>query len=279
MVAVMAPQGSGPPSRFRAAIGLGVGACLVIAMSAASGVPASAATGDPLLPDLVTRLHTELYVQAGQLRLSNTVGNRGIGPLEVYPEATSGNDCDADGDPTNDRYAFQRVFQDSSNPNSAGYFVRSQDTASTSHQVGCMVFHPTHHHWHFADFARYVLRTESTGAVAARATKASFCLTDGERSFPTLPGSPRSYYYAGGCDSTSIEGISIGWSDTYGALLDGQSIAIAGLPSGNYCLGSTADPRDRLDEINESNNGRRTRLRLDLANGTVKRLLGACQLP
>jgi hypothetical protein len=253
-------------------------ACLALSISAASAGPGWAAAGDPLQPDLVTRPHSQLYVQANQLRLSNTVADKGLGPLEIYPEPTAGNDCDGDGDPSNDRYAFQRVFMDSSNSSSPGYFVREQDTASTSREVGCMVFHPTHHHWHFEDFARYNLKRESTGALARQSTKVGFCLTDGERPFPSLPGSPRAGYYEA-CQSTSTEGISIGWADTYGAYLDGQGINIGGLPAANYCLISRVDPSDRLAETLESNNARRTRIYLDPARGTVKRLSGACQLP
>ncbi len=246
-------------------------------MSAASGAaPAWAATGDPLLPDLVTRPHTQLYVQGDQLRLSNTITNKGVGPLEIFPRP--GNDCDGDGSTTDDRFAYQRIFLDSSNPSSPGYFVRGQDTRSTTHLVGCMVFHPTHNHWHFEDFALYYLRRESTGAVVAQSKKTGFCVTDGEHPFPSLPGSPSSHYYTG-CSSASTEGISIGWSDTYGASLDGQSLTVGSLPAANYCLISKVDPPDRLQETNNSNNARRTRIYLDPSHGTVNRLSGTCQFP
>jgi Lysyl oxidase len=263
--------------RRSAAAGALALSCLTLLISAASAGPGWAAAGDPLRPDLVTRPHTELFVHANQLRLSNTVADKGIGPLEIYPEPTAGNDCDGDGDPTNDRYAFQRVFKDSSNSSSPGYFVRGQDTPTTSRRVGCMVFHPTHHHWHLEDFARYNLKRESTGALASQSTKIGFCVTDGEHLFPSLPGSSGADYY-GACQSASTEGISIGWADTYGAYLDGQSINIGGLPAAKYCLVSRVDPSDRLAETIESNNARRTRIYLDPASETVKRLSGTCQL-
>ncbi len=62
-----------------------------------------------------------------------------------------------------------------------------------------------------------------------------------------------------------MEGLSIGWADTYDASLPGQSLAVAGLPAGNYCLISRADPVNRIDELSDTNNNRRTRLHLDPA--------------
>jgi Lysyl oxidase len=257
----------------------------LIALAGASASPASpagpvpAAVGDDLLPDLLTRPIQELYVQGANLRLSNTIANRGVGPVEIYPEPTAGGDCDGDGHPNNDRIAFQRIFQDSADPRSPGYFVRGQDTASTSRQVGCMVYHPAHSHWHFEDFARYVLRREPDAATVGRATKVSFCVIDTDHPFPDTPGSPGSGHYGNnGCGASSIEGLSVGWADTYSAFLEGQSIPVAGLAAGDYCLIARADPVDRLRELNDSNNSFRTRIHLDPAAHQVQVLTGACQL-
>jgi hypothetical protein len=259
-------------------------AALAVASCAAAGLGAATATtaapGDPLLPDLRTQPHEQLYVQGNQLRLSNTISNRGVGPAEIYPEPTAGGDCDGDGRNGNDRIAFQRIFKDSANPNSPGYFVRGQDTVSTSVPVGCMIYHPAHAHWHFEDFSQYLLRAESTGLIVSRSTKISFCVIDTDHTYSGLPGSPGGGYYGNnGCGPTSVEGLSIGWADTYGAYLQGQSLHIAGLPAATYCLISRADPVDRLDELSETNNGRRTRIQLDPAAHTVQRLGGACQSP
>ena len=255
-------------------------AAAALGASASAAPPAGpAAVGDPLLPDLRTQPPAEIYVQGSQLRFSNTIANNGVGPVEIYPESTAGGDCDGDGDNANDRLAFQRIFLDSADPRSPGYFVRSQDTASTTQTVGCMIYHPTHNHWHFTDFSLYVLLYEPTSARVGRSEKISFCVIDTDHLFPSRPGSPaNSYYGNNGCGPTSTEGMSVGWADTYGAYLDGQSIDIAGRPAGNYCLISRADPVDRLDERIDTNNGRRTRIQLDPAAGTVNVLPGACQL-
>lgn len=266
--------------RLAAAAGV-VAAALVALGTLGAGAAATApprAVGDQLLPDLVTRPPAQLYVQGSDLRLSNTIANKGVGPLEIYAEPSAGTDCDGDGDPANDRFAFQRTFKDSSNPGSPGYFVRGQDTASSTRQVGCMVYHPTHSHWHLEDFSRYALRRESTGLVSGRSVKVSFCVIDTDHLFPGRLGSPGSSYYGGdGCSPTSIEGMSIGWADTYGAYLDGQSIEISGLPAASYCLSSRADPVNRLSETNDQNNSRRTRIFLDPQAGTVQVLGGPCQ--
>ena len=235
--------------------------------------------GSELLPDLITRPHSELYVQGNMLRLSNTIANRGTGPLEIYPEPTAGDDCDGDGDPANDRRAFQRTFRDSGNSFSLGYFLRGQDNWSSARPIGCMIYHPAHSHWHFQDFSLYVLRQESTGLVAGRSVKVSFCVIDTDHLFPGYRGSPGSSYYGGdGCGPSSVEGMSIGWADTYGASLAGQSLVISGLPPASYCLISRADPVDRLHEANEANNGRATRILLDPGEQSVQVLPGACQL-
>jgi hypothetical protein len=239
--------------------------------------PASAQTAS-LLPDLRTRPHEVIEIGGGELHLSNTIINVGVGPLEVFPEQTEGDDCDGDGDVANDRQAFQNVYTDSIDPASPGYFVRDQDLVFTPQLVGCMIFHPEHDHWHFEDFSYYALRSETSGLAVGRSVKVSYCILDGDLERPALPGAPADDYYGDvGCTPTAVEGLSIGWADTYGAYVAGQDIPVAGLPAGNYCLISRSDPVDRLEESNERNNARRTRLLLDPAAGTVERLAGPCE--
>lgn len=266
----------------RIALALVVAALGAAAVWAAGpGAPSVPATpGVVLLPDLRTKPPGELLVDGKRLRLSNTIVNPGVGPLEIFPETGVGSDCDGDGDDADDRFAFQRTYLDSDDPRSPGYFVRSQDPDSTTRSVGCMIFHPAHNHWHFDDFSFYVLRAESTGATVAQAKKVSFCVIDTDHAFPGLPGSPRFGYYGNaGCGADSVEGMSVGWGDTYGAFLPGQSLKVAGLPAANYCLMSRADPADRLIELDESNNTQRTRIFLDQPSQSVQVLAGKCQLP
>ena len=113
-----------------------------------------------------------------------------------------------------------------------------------------------------------------------RSTKISFCVIDTDRPFPSLPGSPRPGYYPAGsadCDRDSIDGLSVGWSDTYGYFLPGQQLNVTGLRRGRYCLVSTADPSNLLRESNNSNNAHRARIALHPAKRKVKRLPGRCR--
>jgi len=255
-------------------------AVLMGSVAAASAGTANAAVGDDLLPDLRTLRPAELYVSGSgtELRLSNTVANRGVGPLEIFPEQTAGGDCDGDGDVENDREAFQRVYQDSADAASIGFFDYHFDTESTFRIVGCMIFHPAHNHWHFEDFAYYALR-DTSGHVVARSTKVSFCIADGSKVFPRIPGSFAYSVYpvpSGTCTATSTEGLSVGWADTYTAATQGQSIDLADVPAGTYCLVSRADRHDLLRESRNNNNAHLTPIALNPSAGTVAVLDGKC---
>jgi hypothetical protein len=259
------------------------------ALIALAGVASPASARPPrLLPDLKTLPMPELNVcsnpddidcataEAGQtvLRLSNWIGNRGRGPMEIFPSKTSHN-CDGDGDPLNDRTAYQRIYRDT---NLDGRFERSKDRDSDTRVAGCMAFHHAHFHWHFNDFARYTLRSAS-GDVVSQGTKISFCVLDSDLAWPDLPGSPAIGYYpvgGNGCDEVATEGLSVGWSDVYGYYLAGQQLDVTGLEAGSYCLISKADPINLLVERNNWNNARRQPIALDPAAQTVTKLTGYC---
>ena len=218
------------------------------------GLPSSAAAQGPeLLPDLrglpAEDLIVRTPVEGGRLlRLSTTIANGGAGAFEVFP--VPGNNCDGDGNPANDRVAYQRIFND---VDGNGFFDRGVDTGFADRAAGCMIFHPAHNHWHFEDFADYELRLPGTGEVIAEASKVSFCAIDFTPYNPTLPGYSAAGYFDS-CDQDDPEGISVGWSDTYDRSLAGQSIDIQGVPDGQYCLAVTGDPSDIVRESDESNN-------------------------
>jgi Lysyl oxidase len=75
-----------------------------------------------------------------------------------------------------------------------------------------------------------------------------------------LPGAPSSPHYIPGvaCGSESslkvVEGISVGWGDTYGANLGYQWIKINGLADGKYRVQVIADPGNKFLESSNSNN-------------------------
>jgi hypothetical protein len=212
---------------------------------------AQAAPGD-LAPNLQTFTPSEVQfarTSSGQpeLRFGNTVGNAGSGPLEIY--SAKAGDCDGDASTAN-RYAYQRIFRDA---NGNGVFERAIDTGFTTQLAGCMVYHPAHHHWHFNDFAAYRLKTLVGGTVVSSSDKVTFCVVDSLHYLPSLPGSPAAKDYWR-CNRTADQGISVGWADTYGASLEGQSLSLSGVPAGSYCLASTADPLNRLVETSDADN-------------------------
>ena len=250
----------------------------------------SRAPGDDLKPDLVVQRPTELYLSDGgkqtRLRVSNTVANKGTGPLEMTGNGTP---CEHPG-PTAGRTTVQRLYEDSAHPGSPGYFVRGQDQAFSPLNAGCSRYHPAHDHWHFDNFARYTLFDDRTGDVVGGSRKVSFCVIDTGQPYPALPGSPDASYYPQDpehpefptCSETSVDGLSIGWEDTYGASLPGQGILVTELGRGLYCLLLETDPPGAeipegvLDESNEANNARTIQLRMRPHRGVVKRLGPDC---
>lgn len=242
-----------------------LGVCGLLSLQTASAVT-------QLTPDLQTLKPYKISVETTssgerRLRFSNEVANAGFGPLEIVPRSE---DCNGDGKIKNDRTAYQRLYQDA---NGNGYFDRGIDTSLTTHRAGCMVFHPAHHHWHFQDFADYELKRLSDGSVVASSTKVTFCMEDSRRALDNLPGSPSTPYFTT-CTRTSSEGISVGWSDIYGAGLRDQFIPIDGVSDGDYCLVSTADPSNKLIEGNDGNN--RAATAIHLGGNAVSVLNQAC---
>lgn len=213
-----------------------------VAVLSSSG--ALAATS--LYPDLKTLKPTDLRFSTATingtthkvLRFSNTVWNAGEGRMELRAKTvrtTSGKKT----------RVYQRIYD-----NAGGY---------TSKYVGDFVYHASHNHFHFENFANYELWTRADydnwlasgraqGQAIKRGTKTTFCLMDTYR-VQALPGSPASAYYTQ-CGQT-LQGISVGWGDTYGYYLSGQWIDLGTasyLSDGQYVLRSVADPSNRLYE-------------------------------
>ncbi len=238
-------------------------------MSTASSHPAAAGP-DVLRPNLVTLPFADLSIERSpgvrNLRFSNTVGNRGPGVLELYPVV---DDCDGDGDPQDDRSAYQRIYGDTDGD---GVFTRGVDQPVAERFVGCMFFHPEHDHWHLEDVARYVLTRASNGRVVAVADKVSFCVRDSLIAW-SLPGSPTQPYF-GECTRDGTTGMSVGWADWYAADLFGQSLDVRDVPDGRYCLSSLADPPRNIVERRDDDN-RRTLL-IRIRGSTVRSLGRSC---
>jgi hypothetical protein len=225
---------------------------------------------DVLRPNLITLPLGDVSIHRSpgirELRFSNTVGNRGPGVLELLPVA---DDCDGDGDPQDDRSAYQRLYGDTDGD---GVFTRGVDQPVEERFVGCMLFHPEHDHWHLEDFARYVSVKPATGRVVSAADKVSFCVRDSLAAW-SLPGTPAEPYF-GECTQDGTTGMSVGWADLYAADLAGQSLDIRGLADGRYCLRSLADPSRRIVERRDDDDRRSVLIRI--RGSRVRPLTGPC---
>lgn len=164
------------------------------------------------------------------LRLSTTSWNNGSGPLEIR-----GSDKDRN---TGKQKVYQRIY--------------NSDNSSRDVLAGWFTYHKQHRHIHFDDYAVYTLETVETSEVKGTSTKQTFCIIDTDHVDASLPGSPPSSKYTV-CNS-QVQGMSVGWGDTYGSALAGQSIDVTRVPDGEYILKITIDPNNRITEANESDN-------------------------
>lgn len=218
------------------------------------GAPASAtsAVAPPapvLLPNMravqASELHIEVVNGVRWLRFTSQLANTGKGPVEVRPN-------DAVNCGPKKRHATQIIYRDS---NRSGKFERDHDTRLARRSVGCMVFHPSHHHWHFEAAARYTLWNPRTDAPIVSRPKTSFCLRDIVRVPDAWNVTKRYPKFYGACDRDTPQGVSIGWSDRYSSYLPGQAVPLPRrLRNGVYCLRITADPTDELHETDNTDN-------------------------
>jgi phosphohistidine phosphatase SixA len=206
--------------------------------------PAPTASAEPsgqpdlLLPDLQTLPPSDLVIQMSYfpeerklLRLTNSVVNVGLGPLEVLGVTNQA---------TGDAAVIQQLY-------TKGGSVEEQS-------VGEFLFHPDHNHWHIEDFARYeVWSLTARGdldSLVALTEKVSYCLRDNTPA--RIAGSPPQAVYT--VCGQELQGISPGWIDTYKFELPGQIVDITAVPDGMYALRSTVDANNQLRELDEANN-------------------------
>jgi len=199
-----------------------------------------------LQPFPAFHLHMVTSTSTGgkEIRFSTMSWNNGAGPLELVAGAGG----------SSGQNVYQRVY--------------SSDGSHQDYFVGTFVWHPAHNHFHFGDYALYYLEPiDAPGGSPKSGSKTTFCIMDTDRIDAGLPGAPQTAVYAT-CGST-VQGMSVGWADTYGYHLEGQSIDFTGNPSGDYCLTIQIDPKTRLAETSDADNVVSSLLRIDVERGTV----------
>ena len=220
---------------------------------------AARAAPPPLLPNARALTASMLYIAhngAGHrvLRYQSGLANIGRGPLELRSNTLR--PC-----PHHQRHASQVIFRDRDRN---GRFSRKHDTRITRHSAGCMIFHPTHSHWHFQAAVSFTLyRATARQPVIVVGRKTSFCLRDSQHAPDRWPTPSYGDYY-GECSRQSPQGISIGWADIYQNFLPGQSLRLPDtLRNGVYCLRARVDPLNKLRETDDSDNSSVRAFRLD----------------
>lgn len=164
-----------------------------------------------------------------EVRFAVTTANLGDGPLEFRGGETG----------SGKQNIYQRVYLD--------------DGSYYDHLAGSFVWHPEHNHIHVEDYAEYRLQpVGSPGSSSRTSAKTSFCVMDTDRIDHRLPGAPKKPVYDT-CENL-IQGLSVGWGDTYGAHLPGQSIDLTDLPDTDYTLTIVADPKKRFIERTTADN-------------------------
>jgi hypothetical protein len=191
--------------------------------------------------------------QGTQLRFSVTSWNKGAGRLELRAGERDSTSLKQN--------VYQRVYR--------------TDGSYYDNLAGTFVWHPEHNHFHFENYAIYTLQPiNAPGGSVRTSSKTTFCIMDTTPVNTSLPSAPASAVYT--TCSSSVQGMSVGWGDTYGWNLAGQSFDFTGNPSGDYKLIVEVDPQKRLLEIDDSDNTACALLRINVANSTVQVLSSGC---
>ena len=221
-------------------IAVSASVALIGFMRTSNGAPGLAATA--LVPDLQAQPASDLRIDSAGgfkiLRFSTTSWNSGAGPLHLV------------GGPEDPGTGTQIVYQ----------WIFNGDGSHAQYEAGEFLWHPTHNHTHFNDYATYILDPVLPGTANRIAVKTTFCIIDTTATDLGLPGAPSNAQYVF-CNGDA-QGMSVGWGDTYGWNLPGQEIDITGLPNGDYFLTIDIDPENRIIEQSDDNNDRTITIRI-----------------
>ncbi|MFI9583595.1 lysyl oxidase family protein [Streptomyces sp. NPDC052236] len=117
-----------------------------------------------------------------------------------------------------------------------------------------------HEHWHFTDFASYRLLSADQSEIV-RSGKEAFCLANTDAIDYTVKNAnwhPQNTDLSTACGQQSSisvrEVLDVGSGDTYTQYLPGQSFDVTDLPNGTYYIQVIANPEQRLQETDLTNN-------------------------
>ncbi|MBH0190103.1 MAG: hypothetical protein HP494_18470 [Nitrospira sp.] len=207
------------------------GAMLAGVLLWASGAAAQTALTPNLKPLPASNFSLITDIDSTTLRFATTSWNNGTGPLKLEAgEVDTGS-------------GKQQVYQ----------WINNNNGTSSKFFAGWFEWHPTHNHFHFDDYADYVLQPIAAPGGSERfGQKTTFCVMDTTKVDGALPGAPTSAFYS--TCGNQIQGMSVGWGDTYGAHLTGQEIDFSDNADGIYRLKIIVDPAKHIVESNESDN-------------------------
>ena len=234
---------------------------LTILCAATVFLASRVASAQDVLPNLEPFSASDVQLADGgnTLRFSTTSWNRGAGAMELV-----GGEIIQDGTPGSpgSRIVYQRIY--------------AADGTSRLVYVGTFEYHGgNHNHFHLENYARYTLQpVNASGGSQRTGEKVSFCLLDDTRINTRLPNAPKKPVYE--TCNPYVQGISVGWGDTYGYYLDGQSLDFTGNPSGDYLLTIEVNPLQNLYEANRTDNIACALLRIDLSTQSVQVLDTTC---
>jgi hypothetical protein len=189
------------------------------------------------------------------LRFSTTSWNKGTGPLQLEAGSVDTG--------SGKQQVKQRIFN-------------NDGTSSVFSIQEWFEWHPTHNHFHFNGYADYLLQpVNAPGGSLRTGQKTTFCVMDTTKVDGSLPGAPTSAGYSS-CGN-QIQGMSVGWGDTYGSSLPGQEIDFTDNADGIYSLKIIIDPDSNIVESN--NNDNESCVLLDIKKPSTVRVLdssGSC---
>lgn len=210
-----------------------------------------------LRPDLVPLPAKDVVIENGPggktlLRFSTIYYNKGRGPLELRADPAT---VDLRQDVQRD--VFQRIYK--------------IDGTYRDKLSGNFLWHQEHLHYHFDDFVTYDLEAVSAKNVpdlSGVLVKSTFCVRDVSLVDIEVENRPKDANYK--ICGKRMQGISVGWADTYFFTYPDQSLDVTDLPSGTYRLSFLVNPAKFLDEVSLDNNKSSVLIELDMDKKTVK---------